>query len=479
MRKALILFIVCAIILAALGAWRQQNLHTQLDAALQTVIVEQALAPLATPSAPEAAKVTLGQMLFFDKELSGNRDTSCATCHQPNLGTGDALSLSIGTGGTGIGAQRQLGEGRDFVPRNAVELFNRGLPFWETMFWDARVEGTSEQGYHTPAGEYLPQGLDSVLAAQAMFPVVFRDEMRGGFYNIAGYQIQPGESIDPENYTPAPAGWHDVDVFGQANELAIFSDSPEHFPAIWDSIMARLLKIPAYQELFQAAYPETPVEELGFEHAANALAAFQVAAFSLVDSPWDRYVAGDTGALSLDAKQGAALFFGDAGCTACHGGDLFTDQAFHNLGVPQFGPGRDQFAPLDYGRYHATGEEQDRFTFRTPTLRNVSLTGPWLHNGAYSSLEEVIQHHLDPAESLVNYDGRQLPEALRESLQNSTVTHERILATLDPQLEQLPTLSPWEIHQLIAFLQSLADPEAQDLDKNIPESVPSGLIVGH
>lgn len=477
MKKFLFASILLAVILIALGVFLQYRSHAQLDAQLRAVIGDHGLTPLSAPSAASAEKIALGRMLFFDKELSGNRDIACATCHQPALGTSDALALSIGTGGTGIGVERQIGEKRSFVPRNAQELFNRGLPFWETMFWDARVAGTPKDGYVTPAGDYLPQGLESVLAAQAMFPVLFRDEMRGGFYDIAGYQIQPGEVLDDENYTPQPAGWHDVDVLGGPNELAVYPDSPDQFPAIWDAIMDRLLAFPAYQELFQAAYPDTPPMELGFEHAANALAAFQATSFSLVDSPWDRYLAGDSGALSTAAKQGALLFYGDAGCSACHSGALLTDQGFHNIGAPQFGPGRDEFAPLDYGRYHATGLEADKFAFRTPTLRNVAVTGPWLHNGAYDSLADVILHHADPASALRGYDGGRLPEALRDSLQNSPATNEQILASLDPLLADGSSLSSGEIQQIIAFLESLTDPAIRGLEALTPDVVPSGLPV--
>ncbi len=466
-----------ALALIAAGVFLQLRSYAGLDAQLQAAISEQGLALLSPPPAAPAEKIALGRMLFFDSELSGNRDVACATCHQPTLGTTDELALSIGPGGTGIGAERQIGEKRSFMPRNAPELFNRGLPFWETMFWDARVEGTPEDGYVTPAGDYLPEGLDSVLAAQAMFPVLFRDEMRGGFYDIAGYQIQPGEVLDEEDYTPQPAGWHDVDVFGQPNELAVFPDSPDQFPAIWEAIMDRLLAIPAYQELFQAAYPGTPLEEMGFEHAANALAAFQAASFNLVESPWDEYLAGDLTALSPAAKQGALLFYGEAGCSACHSGPLLTDQGFHNLAVPQFGPGRDEFAPLDYGRYHATGLETDRFAFRTPTLRNVAVTGPWLHNGAYDSLADVIRHHADPASALRDYDGSRLPDALRDSLQNSPATIEQILASLDPQLAGVPSFTGRQISQIIAFLEALTDPAIYELEGLAPETVPSGLPV--
>lgn len=458
--------------------WQQRSLSrtADLDQALQTLIREQGLTPLTTAAAQDPNKVALGAALFFDKELSGNRDISCATCHHPQLATADALPLSIGTGSTGFGADRQLGLNRKFVSRHATDLFNRGHPDWETMFWEGRVSGNPFDGFQTPAGAYLPAGLDNVLAAQAMFPVTIRNEMRGGWYNVAGYAIDPGTSPEDDAYQ-TPSGFEDVDVFGQPNELAAIPNESEYFPQIWDLLVQRLLAIPAYQQLFSAAYPDVSQAELGFEHAANALAAYEIEAFTFTNSAWDRYLAGDQAALTTEAKAGALLFYGEAGCHTCHSGPLLTDQAYHNIGTPQFGPGRDDIAPLDYGRFAITNDPADRFAFRTPPLRNVAETGPWLHNGAYDSLFAVIQHHLTPAASLTAYDGRQLSPDLQETLQNHPVTTADILDTLSSQLPPDNDLTPQQINQLIAFLESLTDPAVAGMARLIPESVPSGLPI--
>jgi cytochrome c peroxidase len=154
--------------------------------------------------------VALGQALFFDRELSGNRDVSCATCHHPRFTTGDAIALSIGSGGTGLGPERRLGQGHEFIARNATELFNRGSPEWTTMFWDNRVNGRPEIGFHSPAVGQLPPDLDNILAAQAMFPVASDEEMRGF----------PG----------------DLDLYGQQNELGEIIE--EDYTAIWDGLMS-------------------------------------------------------------------------------------------------------------------------------------------------------------------------------------------------------------------------------------------------
>lgn len=99
-----------------------------LDQQVRGMMRQAGIRPLNPGSPPAVAKVALGRMLMFDKELSGNRDTSCATCHHPLLHTGDALSVSIGTGGRGLGPSRERGDGRVFIPRNAPEVFNRGAP---------------------------------------------------------------------------------------------------------------------------------------------------------------------------------------------------------------------------------------------------------------------------------------------------------------------------------------------------------------
>jgi len=423
------------------SATTDQQLHRMMAAA--------GVAPIDPGPMPTAAKIALGQALMFDKILSGNRDISCATCHHPWMHTGDNLSVSIGTGGQGLGPMRQRGNGRPFIPRNAPDVFNRGVPEWRTMFWDLRVSGTAPGGFVTPAGDQLPVGLDNVLAAQAMFPVTSQDEMRG----------KPG----------------DHDVFDQPNEIALLDATD--FTGIWSALMQRLLALPEYVTLFTAAYPDVPTAALGFQHAANAIAAFEIGAFTYLDTPWDRYVAGDMSALSNEAKRGAMLFFGEAGCATCHSGALFTDQKAHDIGVPQVGPGKGTSAPQDFGRQLISGNNADLYTFRTPSLRNVTLTGPWMHDGAFTTLRAAVVHVLDPSTSLRHYDVRQLTPDLQSTFQGSETVINAILANLDTDVATPRQLSNSEIDALLSFLESLADPAAADLSGTLPSAVPSGLPV--
>lgn len=428
---------------------RQAPQYAGADEALRAAMAGHGVTPIElNASGFDPALVELGQMLFFDPELSGPRDISCATCHHPNFASGDGLPLPIGVGGEGLGPQRiSLRTEFEFIPRNAPEIFNRGATGWRTMFWDGRVS-LSDVYFDTPADSLLPANLDSPLAAQALFPVTSRDEMRG-------HQS-------------------DLDHTGAPNEIGLVGNAD--LEGIWDGLMARLLAIPGYVEMFSQAYPDVAVADLGFEHVGNAIAAFEIAAFSFDDSPWDQYVAGDSQALTDEQKAGAQLFFGEAGCAECHSGPLLTDQEFYNLAVPQFGPGKDE-SGLDNGRYLETEADKDKYCFRTPPLRNVALTAPYMHNGAYDSLEEVIRHHLDPAGSLAAYDGSELPPALRAQLRNDADTQAQILATLSPQMQDPPQLTDGEIDQLVAFLNALTSPSAVDLSHLVPASVPSGLPV--
>ena len=422
----------------------------QSDHQLREIISSNGIQPLEPLERVDASVFELGQSLFFDKELSGNRDMACATCHHPSLATGDAKSLSIGTMGQGLGDTRTLGEGRDFIPRNAPEIFERGVTEWTTMFWDSRVERYPDGKLITPAGDKLPSGVRSLLGAQAMFPVTSAAEMRGSR--------------------------GDLDIHGQPNELAMIDESD--LPVIWDAITKRLMNIDEYVEMFQKAYPNTPRGDFGFEHAGEAIGAFEAQAFTFTDSPWDRYLAGDNDAMTESSKRGALLFHGKGQCSTCHSGSLFTDQQHHNIGVPQLGPGKaDPITNLDLGRSRVSGVADDDFAFRTPSLRNTAITGPWMHDGAYSSLEQAINHYSDRLQALANYDANQLEEPLRDRVHLDPNTMARMQATLSNQGEVAEPLTPEEVQDLLAFLGSLTTTSIMELEDIIPDLVPSGLEV--
>ncbi|MBI1968267.1 MAG: c-type cytochrome, partial [Gemmatimonadetes bacterium] len=419
-----------------------------VDAELRESLARWGVIPIGPMPAQDPALVALGQALMFDKILSGNRDISCATCHHPLTHAADDVSLSIGTGGSGLGASRTLGPGRRFHPRSAPSLLNDGIGLFY-VFWDGRISGFGSGPFETPAGSALPSDLPNILAAQAMFPVLNRQEMRG----------EPG----------------DLDRFGNPNELAQFSDS--QFVEIWQAVMRRLLAVREYVVKFTAAFPGMPPSALGFQHAAQALAAFQKQAFTKTDSPFDRYLARDNAALTVEAKRGAVLFFGKARCASCHAGPLLGGHSFANTGVPQLGPGTGAGAPLDFGFGDVVDNEFYRFAFRVPPLRNVELTAPYMHNGAFPTLEAVVRHYNDVPLSLRGYDVSQLAPVLRNMYHGDDATIAAVLETLDFRLRTPLGLTDDELRDLVAFLKSLTDPSARDLRSLIPATVPSGLPV--
>ncbi|MCG8418622.1 MAG: cytochrome-c peroxidase [Proteobacteria bacterium] len=427
---------------------------SRLDRVLRKWLKREGVKPAQAPAAQEPALVELGRNLFFDRELSGRRNISCATCHNPILGSADGQSQSRGQGAIGLGPERrQDGDAFfEFLPRNALSLWNRGVPAWDVMFWDGRLGGNTEEGFFSPAGADTPQDVANALALFSVIPITPAQEMRGF----------PGQR----------------DIFGNETELEGLTDAD--FPQIWELITARIVNSPGYDRLLASAFPGIASTDVTISNLVNALGAFQSEAFTALNSPFDRYLAGDNSALSASAKRGALLFYGRANCSNCHSGSLQTDFEFHNIAAPQVGTGRPGFEPLDLGRAETTGLPQDRFKFRTPSLRNIELEGPWFHNGAYADLEDAVRHHLYPEASLKNYDDSQVePELVGTFVDDPAIINE-LLETIDPKLGVTGRrLRDAEIQDLMAFLSALTDPASINLFDLIPDSVPSGLPLNH
>lgn len=406
-------------------------------------------------------KVELGRLLFFDKILSGNLNISCATCHHPLAGTGDGLSLPSGEGGRGLGVTRDTGEGasaiHERVPRNAPPVFNLGAREFTTLFHDGRVAADAglPGGFLSPAGAALPPGLDNALAVQAMFPVTSGAEMAG----------QAREN--------------------KQGKAAAEGDLGE----VWSLIAQKLAGIEAYVDLFRAAYPGEVQEgeDISYVHAANAIAAFEATAWRFDDSPFDRFLRGDPHAMGKHAADGMKLFYGKARCAGCHAGSFQTDHDFHAIAMPQIGPGKGDNQPGyadghdDFGRERVTGDPADRFRFRTPTLRNVVLTPPYGHAGAYDTLEAVVRHHLDARNALFDYDAEQATLPPRPDLDEQDLVvqgdWDRLAAIAAASELAVTPLRDQEVEALLAFLHALTDPRALDLRGDVPERVPSGLPV--
>ncbi len=419
--------------------------------------------PAAVPSAPQPgdyvatdpAEVELGQLLFYDKILSGNRNIACATCHHPRFGTSDGVSLSIGEGGVGLGPERRpdpadMPEQR--IPRNAQALFNLGAREFTVMFNDGRVEAdaTHKYGMRTPLEDDMLAGFTGVLSAQAMFPVTSPDEMAGHYgENDVAKAVRTGRITGP----------------GGA----------------WDIISKRVAAIDDYRTRFDAVYPHIrDGAPIAFTDISNAIAAFIAFEWRSDDSPFDRFLRGE-GDLDLQALEGMALFYGRADCAGCHSGMFQTDHDFHAMGVPQLGPGkaaRFESNRRDTGRQRVTGAEDDLFSFRTPSLRNVTATAPYGHSGAYRDLRAFVAAHLSPATAISGYSREQavLPPLQVEdwSVLDDATESAAIAQVADKrQLE----LTDGEISALLAFLDSLTDQTALSGRLGVPQSVPSGLPV--
>jgi len=398
----------------------------------------------------------LGMKLFFSKSLGGHTDAACVTCHHPALGGGDDLPLPVGVhadildllGPGRVHSSAGFGfDGGPTVPRNSPTTFNIGL--WDkVLFHDGRVEslgktagknGDDGEGIRTPDSPFGEADSRAVnlAQAQALFPVTSPEEMRAEFLE------------------------------GESNQ------------AVRDGLMHRLVdqEIPnTWLEEFQRAFDsDAPASELmTYDNASLAIAEYERSQV-FVDNPWRAYVEGDDSALTEAQKRGAMLFYtsaaeGGAECVACHSGDFFSDEQFHVVAMPQVGRGKGdgEFGDDDFGRMRETGEENDRYAFRTPSLLNVAATGPWTHAGAYLTLDEVVAHHIDPAQAIDNYDfslvdlnpGMQ-GEHAEENTRSALEQLESLRAAGNSSLPETD-LSEADMADLVAFLQALTDSCVED-----------------
>ncbi|MFT5089724.1 MAG: cytochrome c peroxidase [Planctomycetota bacterium] len=361
--------------------------------------------PPNNPHNPE--RVELGQLLFFDPILGGEKDVSCGTCHHPDLGFADGRDLSAGTGGVGLGPDRQVlpsaitGDAFHAVPRNAPTIWNTAFnqdsngrtTHLSLQFLDGRVEGGLEE--------------------QATKPPTSRVEMAGDAY--------PGE-------------------------VAI------------DSLVVRLREIPEYVELFERAFADEGIagaEVINEDTYGRAVAAYERELVGR-NTAYDLFVNGDENALDRQQRWGMELFHTKAKCSVCHSGAMFTDFRFIVNGVPQIGPGKRIIPGDDTGREEATKDPADRFAFRTTTLRNIELTGPYMHGGVFATLTEVIEFYNDGA----------LPR-------HPAVSDDM----LDTDLKTPLGLNPSEVSAVVAFMKALTD-NGSAIDPQllrVPERVPSGL----
>ncbi len=442
-----------------------------LDRDLRNIIAEEGLTgdPTTGRNLPSINDplAQLGKLLFFSKSLSGDMDTACASCHHPALGGGDGLALPVGTGAVApdvVGPGRSRADGLPNVGRHSQSVFNVGL-YDSAMFWDSRVESIGKEAAQngTGSGIRTPESAlhvadplvvpgSTLVAAQARLPVTVPEEMLGSF--------MPGAAPEAVRQRLAER----IGDYGAgAGEL------PNNN---W---------LAAFQTAFASAEPAEQL--ITFDNIALAIGEYQ-RSMIFVDTPWKAYVEGNNTAIGDSAKRGALLFFGDlnpgVACGQCHGGDFFTDERQTITGFPQTGPGKGDGATgdQDFGRAQQTGDVADRFMFRTPTLLNLQVTGPYSHTGTYS-FEDATAHYFLPDDT---FDSRlpggsvcRVPQfethpdcatLFPNTVANSDAAFNAVLIqrNMDPALTfpDLEFSPPSDAPLLFDFLQALNDPCTQN-----------------
>jgi cytochrome c peroxidase len=426
----------------------------------QEVIDAFQLAPLpAIPYPPYNAyqtdRIELGRLLFFDPILSGEsapwlksahgldpyreraNDVACGTCHVPRLGFADGRRAGAGVGGAhldpvALGPDRSVpgtsfitGQSLGFEPRNTPTVLNTAM------------NGRNSVDPVSESFQFLDGRVTLGLEAQAQVPVVNREEMAGDAF---GRDVL-GDALTPD--------------------------------AIRDSLTARIRAIPGYVERFERAFPGiiTQPSDITMDQITKAIAAYERQLVT-PDSRYDRFVAGEVDALTPLERQGFEVFFGKALCGGCHRGPMLSDYSFHVQGVgddyasiaPNF-PGVDG-AGHDFGRYHADPIEfaDQKFAFRTLTLRNIEKTGPYFHSGSATTLADVVAFY--------NRGGRGPEDISDDALAAYGAVRDSLVRPLN--------LSSREMAALVAFMKTTtADvapgPNGIDLT-TVPDRVPSGLL---
>lgn len=344
-----------------------------LEQAQQTadqIIFNAQLEPLDQPQNINWNLFRLGEKLFFEKALSGNRNISCASCHSPKRYSADGLPLGVGQGATFSSSEIKLNKGA-ILKRHTPHLINVGHPDVKRLFWDGRVS-QFRSNWETPLKDLsgdplqneMAQGFESILAVQSIFPLISPEEMMG----------YKGENEIAEQTTPITQ---------------------------WEKISTRLkspLLQKKYRQLIKKAF-SIDTKDLNIKHIGNSLAEYMTHFFASYQTPYDLYLQGDKSAMDIKGLKGMAVFFGKGRCFQCHNGKHLSNFQFMSSGAPQLTIQNS----IDLGREEVNSRQNSRFLFKTTPLRNVALTAPYMHAGSLKSLEDVVNHYNDIGNSLSSY----------------------------------------------------------------------------
>jgi cytochrome c peroxidase len=354
------------------------------------------------------ARAELGRLLFWDPILSGSKDTACATCHHPQFAYADGRDLSLGTGSAGLGPRRvDASNGRiPGVKRNAPTILNTAFNGADDRRSRPQFDGAAMSVDPARAPMFWDRRTRG-LEAQALEPIKALEELRGTAYS---------------------------------EDAAV------------GHVVTRLRNIPEYVELFRNAFgPGTSIDA---SQLGQAIAAFERTLVAM-DSPFDRFRAGDANALTAQQRRGLRAF-DDVGCDRCHDGPMLSDFDLHAEGVKE----HPKLAQPDAGG--------GRFRFRTPSLRNVELTAPYMHNGTLATLQDVLRFYDNGRSENPNVSNDTARRGRRDDVDRRT-------PRLDRDFQRVDDMSEDEMKDIIAFLESLTDPA---FDRTIPSRVPSGLTPG-
>lgn len=461
----------------------EQRPQIEYDQELQTIIEDAQLS--AYPGQSLRTVITdplpaLGQLLFFDPILSGDENIACADCHHPRHAMADGRVLPIGAGGYGLGPDRQLTPAIAANVAMTVGLTMTVAPVNANGAADGVADGLTP---NLGSGQWLPRNSPSLINS-ALYRVHMWDGRMEGAYDTA-VEDQSDAELLHNNPLIAPLISKEL--------MAGITLGDQEPAAIVATLLARLQANTDYVTRFQNALGRAdlpPNALITLPRVTQALFAFEKALI-FVNAPWDRYIEGNLDALTEQQKRGALLFFGNPEtgdtCSECHRGNQFSDFKAHPLLVPQVGPGKGHGAngheDWGYGGIaidtttgattDAATNVRDRCAFRTPSLRNVALTAPYFHDGAFATLADAIRHHQDAEQSAAQYDPRanQIPPALlvqplSEDCRQAWRTRNR------PPMTQLTDA---DIEDLVQFLHSLTDPATTALAYLNPPALPNLL----
>ncbi len=324
--------------------------------------------PLGNPVT--ATKVYLGKVLFWDEQLSSTRTVACGTCHHAGNGGSDPRALVGNSRSTNPGADNLFGTPDDVFASPGVPLNNaNGTYDWSTIF------GLKEQVTGRKSVSYINAGYSPLLFWDGRASSVFVDPITNTVVLQNGGALESqviGPPVSSAEMAHNGRNWTEVaSRVAQVKPLALSPNVPT----------------PLQTWIGNRTYPELFAEAFGTSDVTPARIALAIATFERTlysdRTPFDAAVSG-IAPLTAAEQRGQGVFNGNQ-CNGCHIGPLFSDNQFHNIGLrPQ---------TEDTGRFQVTGNINNLGEFRTPSLRNVELRGPFMHNGHFQTLEEVIEFY--------------------------------------------------------------------------------------